>query len=93
MYRVVREALTNVRRHARHARSVEVTVRREGAAVTVEVADDAPPDPARVPHRGYGLVGMRERVEALGGSLDAGPRPGTGWSVRARLPLPTAEPR
>ncbi|MFD1544764.1 sensor histidine kinase [Nonomuraea guangzhouensis] len=88
VYRVVQESLTNISRHAPHARSVTVSVARERDAVTVEVADDAPPGPARHSHRGgYGLVGMRERVEALGGRLSAGPRHGTGWSVRATLPV------
>ncbi|WP_461006380.1 sensor histidine kinase [Streptomyces capparidis] len=92
VYRIVQEALTNVLRHGRRARRVEVTVGRRADAVTVEVADDAPPNPAGSPHRGgYGLIGMRERVETLGGSLSAGPRPGAGWSVRATLPVPPRE--
>ncbi|GLF94846.1 sensor histidine kinase [Streptomyces yaizuensis] len=93
VYRIVQESLTNVLRHARNARSIEVTVGRTPGGVTVEVADDAPPGSPRAHHRGgYGLIGMRERVETLGGSLDAGPRPGAGWSVRAALPVPTREP-
>ncbi|MFD5557062.1 sensor histidine kinase [Streptomyces sp. NPDC127068] len=92
VYRIVQEALTNVLRHARHARSVEVTVGRAAGVVTVEVVDDAPHS-GRRPHRGgYGVIGMRERVETLGGSLHAGPRPGAGWSVRAVLPVPGREP-
>ncbi|MFD8934096.1 sensor histidine kinase [Streptomyces sp. NPDC059578] len=92
VYRIVQEALTNVLRHARHARSVEVTVVRAAGVVTVEVVDDAP-HPGRPPHRGgYGVIGMRERVETLGGSLHAGPRPGAGWSVRAALPVPARGP-
>ncbi|MDL4816279.1 sensor histidine kinase [Actinomadura opuntiae] len=88
VYRIVREALTNVRRHAPQAGSVTVTVAEEAGEVTVQVDDDAPPGPARPHHRaGYGLVGMRERVETLGGALTAGPRPGGGWTVRAVLPL------
>ncbi|MFC5750953.1 sensor histidine kinase [Actinomadura rugatobispora] len=94
VYRVVREALTNVLRHAPGARSVSVVVEQGPEGVTVEVADDAPAAAARPHHRGgYGLLGMRERVETLGGSLRAGPRPGAGWSVRATLPVPTREPR
>lgn len=94
VYRIVQEALTNVLRHARHARLVDVTVDRGTEAVTVEVTDDSPPNSARShPRGGYGLVGMRERIETLGGSLHAGPRPDTGWSVRAILPVPTREPR
>ncbi|GAA4535005.1 sensor histidine kinase [Amycolatopsis samaneae] len=95
VYRIVQEALTNVLRHAPHARSVEVTVGRDTEGVTVEVVDDAPPSTTRPHHRGgYGLIGMRERVETLGGSLSAGPLPaGTGWSVRTTLPIPTRGPR
>ncbi|MDH2425980.1 histidine kinase [Sphaerisporangium sp. TRM90804] len=89
VYRVVQESLTNISRHARHARSVTVSVAQDGQAVTVEVVDDAPQVPARYHHRGgYGLMGMRERLEALGGTLRAGPRPGAGWSVFATLPVP-----
>ncbi|MFC0003779.1 sensor histidine kinase [Micromonospora siamensis] len=92
VYRIVRESLTNVARHAPAARSVSVVVAEEGPVVTVEVTDDAAPaaGPAR---DGYGLVGMRERVTALGGTLRAGPRPGAGWSVAATLPLPGRAPR
>ncbi|TMR10225.1 sensor histidine kinase, partial [Nonomuraea turkmeniaca] len=96
VYRVVQESLTNVSRHAPQARSVQITVARERDAVTVEVADDAPPAPARHHRRrsGYGLLGMRERLEALGGTLHAGPRqPGDGWSVFATLPLPEKQER
>ncbi|MGX7676149.1 histidine kinase [Plantactinospora sp. DSM 117369] len=90
VYRIVREALTNVARHAPHATGVTVTVAvdQNTSSVTVEVVDDAPPGPARATHRGgYGLIGMRERVETLGGTLHAGPRPDAGWSVRATLPI------
>ncbi|UWZ40807.1 sensor histidine kinase [Dactylosporangium roseum] len=88
VYRIVREALTNVARHAPHAHGVTVTVDQNPSAVTVEVADDAPPGPARASYRGgYGLIGMRERVETLGGTLHAGRRPRAGWSVLATLPI------
>ncbi|NUW41961.1 ATP-binding protein [Nonomuraea rhodomycinica] len=103
VYRIVQESLTNVSRHAPHAGSVSVTVAEDHGVITVEVADDAPPVPARRLRRGgaggglgagargggYGLVGMRERLDALGGTLTAGPRPrGAGWAVRATLPVP-----
>lgn len=89
VYRVVQEALTNVTRHAPLAREVTVTLARDERAVTVEIADDAPADSTRrfPGSGGYGLAGMRERVEALGGTLSAGPGPGCGWSVRAALPV------
>ncbi|MGW5261681.1 sensor histidine kinase [Microbispora sp. NPDC004025] len=94
VYRVVQESLTNIARHAPHARSVTVSVERDREAVTVEVADDSPRGPSRHHQRGgYGLLGMRERVEALGGTLRAGPRPGSGWSVLATLPVPVRDQR
>lgn len=94
VYRVVQESLTNISRHAPHARSVTVSVAEDRQSITVEVVDDTPPVPARYQHRGgYGLIGMRERVETLGGTLYAGPRPGAGWSVLATLPVPTGEPQ
>ncbi|HST80365.1 MAG TPA: histidine kinase [Kineosporiaceae bacterium] len=93
VYRIVQEALTNVSRHAAHARSVTVTVAEDPEGVTVEVMDDAPTAATQPHHRGYGLIGMRERVETLGGTLQAGPRPGVGWTVHATLPLSAGELR
>jgi signal transduction histidine kinase len=94
VYRVVQEALTNIARHAPHARSATISVTQNQDAVTIDVTDDAPPSPARHPHRGgYGLIGMRERVEALGGTLHAGPQPDTGWSIHATLPVPSGDHR
>jgi signal transduction histidine kinase len=88
VYRIVQEALTNVARHAPHAHGVTVTVDQNPSGVTIEVVDDAPPGPVRAAHRGgYGLIGMRERIETLGGTLHAGPRPDAGWSVLATLPI------
>ncbi|MGW3365338.1 sensor histidine kinase [Streptosporangium canum] len=87
VYRVVRESLTNVSRHARRARAVTIDVTQDEEAVTVVIEDDAPQAPSRRHRRaGYGLIGMRERLDALGGTLSAGPRPGSGWSVRATIP-------
>jgi signal transduction histidine kinase len=93
VYRVVQEALTNVILHAPDAASVTVTVRDDGSGVTVEVTDDAPRrtlggSPWLVPGGGHGLIGMRERAEALSGTLQAGPGPDGGWVVAATLPLP-----
>ena len=80
-YRVVQEALTNVVRHA-GATAVDVHVGL-GARVVLAVEDDGRGGGAG---RGDGLLGMQERVAALGGTLEAGPRPEGGWRVRAVLP-------
>jgi signal transduction histidine kinase len=88
-YRVVQEALTNVRRHAPEAATVEVDVRIREEALLVSVRNDG------VPHSpvgsraggGFGLVGMGERVAALDGTLAAGPTAPGVWTVSVRLPL------
>jgi signal transduction histidine kinase len=92
-YRIVQEALTNVLKHAGPARA-EVTVSCADSAVTVEVTDDGPGNPAPPAMKGegevrggQGLAGMRERVAVFGGDLRAGPRPGGGFTVCARLPV------
>jgi signal transduction histidine kinase len=87
VYRIVQEALTNVLKHAGPARA-DVTIGCAGEAVTIEITDDGRPGPAtRAPAGGHGLAGMRERVAIFGGELRAGPRPGGGFAVHARLPL------
>jgi signal transduction histidine kinase len=90
-YRIAQEALTNVRRHALDPSVVEVKVTRAAGNLLVEVTDDGrPTGEDGTPRRGFGLQGMKERVEPLGGTLQAGPRPGGGWRVRASLPLQKA---
>jgi signal transduction histidine kinase len=89
-YRIVQEALTNVVKHAGPARA-QVVVGYRDHEVTVEVTDDGrgavpPASDGRV-GSGHGLIGMRERVQAFGGDLQVGPRPGGGFRVAARLPL------
>ncbi len=89
-YRVVQEALTNVRRHAPEAATVEVDVRIREEALLVSVRNDGvPPGPVgpRPSGSGFGLVGMGERVSALDGTLAAGPTAPGVWTVSARLPL------
>jgi signal transduction histidine kinase len=86
-YRIVQEALTNV---ARHAGSATATVRVDYGEhdLTVQVDDDGKATaPSPRTGTGKGVIGMRERAAALGGDLEAGPRPGGGFRVRARLPL------
>ncbi|WP_245970831.1 sensor histidine kinase [Streptomyces rishiriensis] len=86
-YRIVQEALTNVVRHA-GAGHCRVVVDYGDEALSVEVVDDGRGASAHgVPH-GFGIIGMRERVGLLGGELSTGPRPGGGFRVAARLPLP-----
>jgi signal transduction histidine kinase len=87
-YRIVQEALTNVARHAGHAQA-RVELCYEPGMLTVQVDDDGNGTPARPAGQGLGLIGMRERVAALGGQLHAGPRPGGGFGVRAELPVRT----
>jgi signal transduction histidine kinase len=87
-FRIVQEALTNVTRHAGPA-TATVRVSYGDRDLTVQVDDDGRgPSPHRAAAgSGNGIVGMRERVAALGGDLQAGPRAGGGFRVRARLPL------
>ena len=84
-YRIVQEALTNVSRHAGQAQA-SVCLRYTPDALTVQVDDDGTSGAARPAGTGLGLIGMRERVSALGGQLHAGPREGGGFQVRAELP-------
>jgi len=85
-YRVVQEALTNVRRHA-GAATATVALDYGDAALTIQVDDDGRGPAGPASHGGQGIAGMRQRVAALGGDFQAGPRPGGGFRVRARLPL------
>ncbi|MFB7285895.1 sensor histidine kinase [Actinacidiphila glaucinigra] len=89
VHRVVMESLTNVRKHAGDARTLDILVRCHGrpAAVTVEVSNDGRGrGGGRSPDGGYGLKGLHERTAALGGSFTAGPRVPEGWTVHAHIP-------
>jgi signal transduction histidine kinase len=92
-YRIVQEALTNVLKHAGPGARTEVRLGTDRRGIVIEVLDDGRgatvlpgPDPDDAGARGHGIVGMRERARLLGGTLDAGPRPGGGFSVVAHLP-------
>jgi signal transduction histidine kinase len=84
-YRIVQEALTNARKHAREAQAT-VTVRYTSDALELEVLDNGQGGKS-AREGGHGLIGMRERVALFGGELDAGPNAGGGFRVHARLPL------
>ncbi len=94
VHRILAESLTNVRRHAREVTVVDATVDLEGAgtaaSVVVRVHDDGLGSVAPS-HDTYGLVGMRERAEALGGTLYAGPAPSGGWLVHAAFPVEASQ--
>jgi signal transduction histidine kinase len=90
-FRIVQEALTNVVRHS-GSRHAGVCLDHSGATGTLRlrIDDDGPATGADAGGSGNGLAGMRERAAAIGGAIDAGPRPDGGWRVLAVLPL-TAE--
>ncbi|MET0135084.1 MAG: sensor histidine kinase [Kibdelosporangium sp.] len=89
IYRIVQEALTNTLKHAGAGASAVVKVSRTGDNVELDITDDG----FGTPHQlvaisgGNGLIGMRERANVFGGTLDAGPKPGGGWHVHAKLPI------
>lgn len=87
-YRVAQEGLTNVMRHAPAAAAMVEVTAAAGGGLTVAVTDDGNGAPASADGAGFGLVGMRERVEATGGRLEAGPTRAGGFSVRATWPGP-----
>ena len=89
-YRIIQEALTNVQKHAGPQAKAEVSVVRVGPNVEVTVLDDGAGDvPVSRDGGGHGLLGMRERVTALRGTLTTGPRYGGGYRVHAILPVKT----
>ncbi|MFD7096106.1 sensor histidine kinase [Streptomyces xanthophaeus] len=91
-FRIVQEALTNVVRHS-GARTARVRLVWQPRDLELHVTDDGPATGAPSGGSGTGLVGMRERASALGGSIEAGPRPEGGFAVVARLPVQAVAPR
>jgi signal transduction histidine kinase len=91
-YRVVQEALTNVRRHGGKVDAVDVRVIAEDGSLLVEVSDNGRGTSMVGDRRGFGITGMAERVAAFGGELMTGPRQGGGWRVRATFPKDAAFP-
>lgn len=88
IYHLAQESVTNARRHARHATRIEVRVAADDTSVRLHVSDDGDPPAVRPAARpaGYGLIGMIERADLLGGTCEAGPNPDRGWTVTAVLP-------
>lgn len=84
IYRLAQEAVTNARRHAKHATRIDVRVVIDETAVRLCVSDDGQLRQSR--STGYGLTGMRERATLLGGTCEAGPNTVRGWTVNAVLP-------
>lgn len=92
LYRIAQESLTNVLKHAGPGTRARVHVRHGGGSIELEVADDGIGRPGpRQRSGGLGLVGMRERASALGGTLEAKARSGSGWVVRVTVPLGVSE--
>lgn len=88
-YRIVQEALTNTLKHAGAAHA-DVVIQYRPSELGLEILDDGSGAPSSVNGAGHGLIGMRERAALYGGRLAAGPRPGGGYTVHARLPLGTS---
>ena len=84
IYRIARESMTNVVRHARGASEIAIDVTGCAERITVTVVDDGVATQSN--GAGYGLLGMAERAKILGGSFHAGPGPATGWQVVASFP-------
>ncbi|MGU3432880.1 sensor histidine kinase [Actinomycetes bacterium M1A6_2h] len=89
--RVVQEALTNVRKHS-HDVPVDVRISYGPPCTSVDVDNEIGTAATYTRESGFGLVGVRERIESLGGTFDAGNRDGTRWRVHARIPVPTHTP-
>jgi len=86
VYRLVQEALTNVVKHAAGARA-EVLVRHDSGTLEVTVRNGPPRRRAMaMPSSGLGLIGLRERIDLLGGEFEAGRLPDGGFRVSARMP-------
>lgn len=92
VYRITQESLTNVLKHAGPAPRVTVLVQWRADAIELDVSDDGRGAAAGSDGLGQGLRGMQERAAMFGGSVSAGPRPGGGFRVRARLPFPEPRP-
>ncbi|HEX9043020.1 MAG TPA: sensor histidine kinase [Trebonia sp.] len=88
VYRIVQESLTNVLKHAGAGAKAGVTIIRSAGTVRVSVDDDGAGPSGQASTTAHGIVGMRERAAAYGGTLRTGARPGGGFEVEASIPLP-----
>jgi signal transduction histidine kinase len=88
-FRLAQEAVTNALRHAREASKVQVQVEADDDCIRLTVVDDGRGAASSTSTAGFGLVGMAERANLLGGTFAAGPSPDGGWTVTATLPRHT----
>jgi len=86
LFRIAQESITNARRHSRNVTFVDIAVERHSDRVQMIVDNDGIPT-TRNSGSGYGQIGMRERVEALGGTFDSSARPSVGWRTSTSIPL------
>ncbi len=86
IFRAVQEGLTNVQKHA-HASRVDVTIERDDTAIRLSLADNGAGNADARAEAGFGLLGLRERVEFLGGKLSHGARAGGGFELMVELPV------
>lgn len=91
VYRLAQESVTNARRHARGATRIRLEVTVDESSVELRVQDDGERVATGASASGYGLIGMKERTQLLGGTLEAGPGLERGWTVTAVLPHGGAE--
>jgi len=91
VYRLIQECLTNILRHAKASRA-QIEVRRDGGILLVSVADNGKGlgERGQSESERFGLMGMRERVQALGGEFNLESRPGVGLTVTASIPVQDA---
>ena len=87
----MQESLTNVLKHAGADAKASVTIIRSAGMVLVSVHDDGAGPSGQASSTAHGIVGMRERAAAYGGTLRTGARPGGGFEVEASIPLPAQE--
>lgn len=86
VYRIAQESVTNARRHNRGITFIDVTSTNQGDSIALEIINDGSPT-TRNSGSGYGLIGMQERVSALEGTFESGPRPTNGWRTAVTIPL------